>query len=68
MKKHILNFALVATIIGTMATGCSSSQQATTGSDSTNVDSSAVDTSRVTDTTKIDTGKMSTDTTKKPTM
>lgn len=62
MKKQILSFALVATMIGSIAAGCSSEKKAS-GSDST-----ATDTSKMTslDTSKKDTGKMSTtDTTKK---
>jgi hypothetical protein len=63
MKKHILSFALVATIIGSIAVGCSSQKKAG-GSDSTSKDTTKVITP---DTTKKDTGKMTpTDTTKKP--
>ncbi|TSJ39192.1 hypothetical protein FO440_15625 [Mucilaginibacter corticis] len=66
MKKQILSFALVATMIGSLAVGCSSEKKAGT-SDSTSTDTSKMaspDTGKK-DTTKKDTGKMSTDTTKK---
>jgi hypothetical protein len=59
MKKQILSFALVATIIGSVAVGCSSSEKATSVSDSTTVDSTVV----VPDTAKKDT--IVVDTTKK---
>jgi hypothetical protein len=66
MKKHILGFALVATMIGSIATGCSSEKKAG-GSDSTAKDSAmttpATDTTKKMDTTKTDTTKK--DTTKK---
>lgn len=35
MKKHLLSFALVATMIGFIATGCSSNKAASGGTDST---------------------------------
>ena len=71
MKKHILSFALVATMVGSIAAGCSSTKS-TDGSDSTKTDSTATvapaatdSTSSKTDTTaKTDTAKK--DTTKKP--
>ena len=64
MKKHILNFALVAVMVGSI-TGCSSEKKAG-GPDSTSTDTAKM--SKM-DTTKKDTGKMSTaDTTKKPPM
>ena len=62
MKKQILIFALVATVIGSIATGCSSEKKTGTG-DSTSTDSTAV-TAPAADTTKTDTA--TTDTTKKP--
>lgn len=61
MKKHILSIALVATMIGSIAAGCSSEKKAG-GSDSTSVDTAKMTTP---DTTRTDTGKMTTDTTKK---
>lgn len=67
MKKHILSFALVATMIGAIATGCSSEKKASDGSDTTKTDSGAM-MSTPTDTTKADTMKkdtMTRDTTKK---
>ncbi|WP_374948239.1 hypothetical protein [Mucilaginibacter sp.] len=66
MKKHILSFALVATMIGTIATGCSSEKAAGSGSDSTKMDSTATmstPTTTPTDTMKKDTTTR--DTTKK---
>ena len=60
MKKQILSFALVATMIGSLAVGCSSEKKAGT-SDSTSTDTSKM----TTDTSKKDTAK--TDTTKKDT-
>lgn len=63
MKKQILSFALVATMIGSIAAGCSSEKKAGTG-DSTSTDSTAVTTPAATDTMKKDTTV--TDTTKKP--
>ena len=41
MKKHILSFALVATMIGSIAAGCSSVNE-TVGSDTPMVDSSTI--------------------------
>lgn len=67
MKKQILSLALVATMIGAIATGCSSEKKAGSGSDSTKVDSTSTTAPAATgtDTTaKQDTTK--TDTTKKP--
>lgn len=61
MKKQILGLALVVTMFGAMATGCSSTKKSD-GSDSTTVK----DTTKVVDSTKVvDTVK--TDTTKKDT-
>jgi hypothetical protein len=65
MKKHILSFALVATMIGSIAMGCSSEKAAGSGSDSTATDSTATmstpttttDTTTKTDTTARDTSK-----------
>lgn len=45
MKKHLLSFALVATIIGSIAAGCSSEKSASGSTDSTTTtttDSSAM--------------------------
>jgi hypothetical protein len=66
MKKHILSFALVATMIGTIATGCSSEKAAGSGSDSTATDSTATmatPSTTTTDSAKTDTA--SRDTSKK---
>ncbi|MBB6127819.1 hypothetical protein [Mucilaginibacter lappiensis] len=61
MKKKILSLALVATMIGTIASGCSSEKKAG-GSDSTSTDTSKMtspaaktDTAAKPDTTKKDT-------------
>ncbi|MFD0764924.1 hypothetical protein ACFQZI_08660 [Mucilaginibacter lutimaris] len=63
MKKQILSFALVATMIGSIAAGCSSEKK-TGGSDSTQTDSAAAvapasttDTAAKADTTVKDTTK-----------
>jgi uncharacterized protein YceK len=66
MKKQILSLALVATMVGAIASGCGSAEKAAGGSDSTKVDSTATTTTApaATDTAKKDTTK--TDTTKKP--
>jgi hypothetical protein len=57
MKKHILSFALVAAMIGSIAAGCSSVNE-TVNSDSTNVDSASItaprDTAVRTDTIRRD--------------
>lgn len=69
MKKHILSFAIVATMIGSIAAGCGSEKKAS-GSDSTSTDTAKMTTPAATDTTKKDTTKTTapaaTDTTKKP--
>jgi hypothetical protein len=64
MKKQFLSFAFITAIVATVAAGCSSSEKAVSGSDSTSMDSSATmssptttdstarDTARTTDTTK----------------
>ncbi|PWK79310.1 hypothetical protein LX99_01767 [Mucilaginibacter oryzae] len=63
MKKQFLSFALVAAMIGAVATGCSSEKKAGDGSDTTKMDSTSqsapagADTMK-TDTTKKDTTKM----------
>lgn len=66
MKKQILSFALVATMIGSIAAGCSSTKK-TDGSDSTSTttmkDSSSSMTTRPDSTTRDTTRK---DTTKTP--
>jgi hypothetical protein len=67
MKKQILSVALVATMIGAIATGCSSTKK-TDGSDSTST-TTMKDSSSSTMTTKPDTTKKDTikkDTTKTP--
>ncbi|MDN3548051.1 hypothetical protein [Mucilaginibacter aquaedulcis] len=65
MKKQILSLALVAAIVGAIASGCGSAEKAAGGSDSTKVDSATTTTTpAATDTAKKDTTK--TDTTKKP--
>jgi len=51
MKKQILTFALVATMIGSIAAGCSSVNE-TSGSDSPTTDSPSVDTTIKTDTAR----------------
>jgi len=60
MKKHILSFALVATMITSIAAGCSSVNE-TAGSDTTAVDSPSMttppDTVVKVDTVKRDTVK-----------
>ena len=63
MKKQILSFALVATMIGSIAAGCSSEKK-TGSSDSTQTDSAAAVAPASTDTVKTDTTIK--DTTKKP--
>jgi hypothetical protein len=59
MKKQILSFALVAAMIGTIATSCSSEKKAGDGSDSTKMDSTSqsapTQLPASTDTTKTDT-------------
>ncbi|MGY3212351.1 hypothetical protein [Mucilaginibacter sp. HD30] len=50
MKKQILSFALVATMIGSIAAGCSSVNE-TTGSDTTAVDSPSMTAPRDTSST-----------------
>ena len=57
MKNQILTFAVVATIIGSIATGCSSSEKASSADSvtTTTTDSTVItptDTTRVTDTTR----------------
>jgi hypothetical protein len=68
MKKQILGFALVATMIGSISMGCGSEKSAGSGSDSTATDSTATmatpTTTTPTDTMRKDT--MMKDTTKKP--
>ncbi|MGY4536587.1 hypothetical protein ACVW0P_000994 [Mucilaginibacter sp. UYNi724] len=55
MKKQVLSFALVATMIGSIAAGCSSEKK-TGSSDSTKTDSAAaVAPASTTDTAKTDT-------------
>ncbi|WP_143822046.1 hypothetical protein [Mucilaginibacter pedocola] len=66
MKKQILSFALVATIVGAVAAGCGSEKKAGDGTDTTKTDSAAVMSTPSTtpaDTMKKDT--MTRDTTKK---
>ncbi|RYU92318.1 hypothetical protein EWM62_02460 [Mucilaginibacter terrigena] len=69
MKKQFLSFALVATMIGSIAASCSSEKK-TGGSDSTMTDSTAtMATPAATDSTKTDSMARDTttkDTTKKP--
>ncbi|MES2064947.1 MAG: coproporphyrinogen III oxidase [Bacteroidota bacterium] len=65
MKKHILSFALVATMVGSIAAGCSSTKS-TDGSDSTKTDSTATVTPAATDSTSSKTDTTKQDTTKKP--
>ncbi len=62
MKKQFLSFALVAAIIGAIATGCSSEKKAGDGSDTTKMDSTSQSTPApaATDTTKTDTTKKDT--------
>ncbi|AMR33032.1 hypothetical protein A0256_17205 [Mucilaginibacter sp. PAMC 26640] len=59
MKKQMLSFALVATMIGSIAAGCSSEKKAGSGTDSTSTDSSSMmakpDSSAMQDTSKADT-------------
>ena len=66
MKKHILSFALVATLIGSMAMGCSSEKAAGSGSDSTATDSTATMATPAPADTTMKTDTMTKDTTKKP--
>jgi hypothetical protein len=65
MKKQILSFAVVAMLIGGIATGCSSEKKAGDGSDSTKMDSTSqsAPAPAAADSAKTDSGK--TDTTKK---
>lgn len=67
MKKQILSVALVAAMIGSIATGCSSEKKAGSGTDSTATDSTSMmakpDSSAMKDTAKKDT--VMKDTTKK---
>jgi len=67
MKKHILSFALVATMVGSIAAGCSSTKS-TDGSDSTKTDSTAsvAPPAATTDSTSSKTDTVKKDTTKKP--
>lgn len=69
MKKHILSFALVATMVGSIAAGCSSTKS-TDGSDSTKTDSTAAvaPTPATTDSTSSKTDTVKKDTTKKSPM
>jgi hypothetical protein len=63
MKKHILGFALVATIIGSISMGCGSEKAAGgSGSDSTKTDTTAVTAPATTPTTPTDTAKKDTTT------
>ena len=67
MKKHILSFALVATMVGSIAMGCSSEKAAGSGSDSTKTDSTAtLSTPTTTPDTTVKTDTTAKDTTKKP--
>ncbi|MDP9078745.1 MAG: hypothetical protein M3O71_15040 [Bacteroidota bacterium] len=60
MKKKILNFALIAAMVSTIAAGCSSSKSAS-GSDSTKMDSAKMKTPpAAADTMKKDTMKKDT--------
>lgn len=65
MKKHILSFALIATMVGSIAMGCSSEKKTGGSADSTKTDSTVTTTTTTTpaDTMKKDT--MTRDTTKK---
>jgi len=54
MKKHILGLALIAAMIGSIATGCSSQKKAS-GSDTTKKDTSKVTAPAPADTMKKDT-------------
>ncbi|MBB5394460.1 MULTISPECIES: hypothetical protein [unclassified Mucilaginibacter] len=68
MKKQFLSFALVATMIGSIAAGCSSEKK-TGGSDSTMTDSTATMATPAPDSAKMDTMRKDTttkDTTTKP--
>ncbi|WP_162996396.1 hypothetical protein [Mucilaginibacter celer] len=62
MKKQILSFALVAAMIGGIATGCSSEKKAGDGSDTTKMDTASQSTPApaATDTAKKDTSKKDT--------
>ncbi len=55
MKKQFLSFALVAAMIGAIATSCSSEKKAGDGSDSTKMDSTSQSAPAATDTAKTDT-------------
>ena len=59
MKKQFLSFALVAAMIGAIATSCSSEKKAGDGSDSTKMDSTSqsAPVPAAIDTVKIDTSK-----------
>ena len=56
MKNQLLAFAIIATILGSVVTGCSSSEKATNADSVTVTKDTTVttptDTARVTDTTK----------------
>lgn len=60
MKKQFLSFALVAAMIGAIATSCSSEKKAGDGSDSTKMDSTSQSAPAATDTAKTDTAKKDT--------
>ncbi|WPV01872.1 hypothetical protein SNE26_08810 [Mucilaginibacter sp. cycad4] len=60
MKKQFLSFALVAAMIGAIATSCSSEKKAGDGSDSTKMDSTSAPAPAATDTAKTDTAKKDT--------
>ncbi|GGA93617.1 hypothetical protein SAMN03159284_01082 [Mucilaginibacter sp. NFR10] len=60
MKKQFLSFALVAAMIGAIATSCSSEKKAGDGSDSTKMDSTSQSAPAATDTAKTDTSKKDT--------
>ena len=69
MKKHLLSSALMATIIGSIAAGCSSQKSASSSSDSTTTDSTTMSAPATMDSTNsmpADTAKM--DTTMAPKM
>jgi hypothetical protein len=67
MKKQFLSFAFITAIVATVAAGCSSSEKAAGGSDSTKMDSAAtMSTPTTTDSTARDTARKDTTKTNPP--
>ena len=68
MKKQFLSFAFITALVATVAVGCSSSEKAAGGSDSTSVDSTATMSTptTTTDSTARDTARRDTTRTNPP--